>query len=85
MASGPGNACVSTALGDLAIRSADASPLRRSIRLDLVAKRAIPAYAGCSMIGASPARVVRRTSRTSLRSKRRARCIVVRLSHITRS
>src|SRR5947199_6931430 len=33
----------------------------------------------------SPAKVVRRTSRISVRSKRRARCIVARLSHITRS
>ena len=37
------------------------------------------------MVGASPARVVRRMSRTSLRSKRRARCIVARLSQMTRS
>ena len=33
----------------------------------------------------SPAKVVRRTSRTSVRSKRRARCIVARLSHMMRS
>src|SRR5262245_62852802 len=39
----------------------------------------------CSTVGAWPARVVRRTSRTSSRSKRRARCMVQRLSHITRS
>src|SRR5271170_1905854 len=42
-------------------------------------------YATCSMVMTSPAKVVRRTSRTSLRSKRRARCMVWRLSHITRS
>jgi Uma2 family endonuclease len=39
----------------------------------------------CSIVVTSPANVVRRTSRTSLRSNRRARCIVVRLSQITRS
>ena len=39
----------------------------------------------CSTVGASPASVVRRMSRTSVRSKRRARCMVERLSHITRS
>jgi len=43
------------------------------------------AYSACSTVATSPARVVRRTSRTSLRSKRRARCIVERLSHMTRS
>jgi len=42
-------------------------------------------HMGCSISGASPASVVRRISRTSLRSKRRARCIVWRSSHITRS
>ncbi len=41
--------------------------------------------AACDISGASPASVVRRMSRTSLRSKRRARCMVCRLSHITRS
>jgi hypothetical protein len=42
-------------------------------------------HATCSIVAASPAKVVRRTSRTSVRSKRRARCIVARLSHMTRS
>src|ERR1044071_1059373 len=41
--------------------------------------------ATCATVGASPAKVVRRMSRTSLRSKRQARCIVARLSQITRS
>ncbi len=39
----------------------------------------------CSAVGASPATVVRRMSRGLVSSKRRTRCIVWRLSHITRS
>ena len=42
-------------------------------------------HPSCSTVGAWPASVVRRMSRTSLRSKRRARRIVERLSHMTRS
>jgi hypothetical protein len=44
-----------------------------------------PYAASCSMVTLSPATVVRRMSRTWLSSKRRTRCIVERLSHITRS
>ena len=43
------------------------------------------AYARCRMTNASPRRVARCSSRTSLRSYRRARCIITRLSYITRS
>lgn len=43
------------------------------------------AACSCSTVGASPATVVRRMSRTWLASKRRTRCIVWRLSHITKS
>ena len=39
----------------------------------------------CATVGRSPARVVRRTSRGSCSGKGRARCMVCRLSHITRS
>ena len=39
----------------------------------------------CATVGASPATVVRRMSRISLSSKRRTRCIICRLSHMTRS
>jgi hypothetical protein len=41
--------------------------------------------AACSAVIASPATVVRRMSRFCVSSKSRARCIVTRLSHITRS
>ena len=43
------------------------------------------AASACSTVGASPATVVRRMSRTRLSSKRRTRCMTWRLSHITRS
>ena len=41
--------------------------------------------AACTAVGPSPASVVRRMSRGSLAGKGRARCMVWRLSHITRS
>jgi hypothetical protein len=41
--------------------------------------------AACSAVIWSPATVVRRMSRACVSSKSRARCIVTRLSHITRS
>ena len=43
------------------------------------------AASACSAVIASPATVVRRMSRGWLSSKRRTRCMVCRLSHITRS
>ncbi len=43
------------------------------------------AAAACRKVGPSPATVVRRMSRTWSASKRRTRCMVCRLSHITRS
>ena len=60
-----------------------ATRLPRQVEAVGAARRA--SSVSCSIVATSPASVVRRTSRTSLRSNRRARCIVVRLSQITRS
>ena len=72
-----GSGCISAYGGD-EMQGEEDHHLRRQALSEAYA-------AACTAVGPSPASVVRRMSRGSLAGKGRARCMVWRLSHITRS